>query len=69
MVRAGRSAELDDVDELLTAVRQGLLTPEDAEQAVQTAVAAVGGLARHDYHLEHWLAEANITLSWRGSRS
>ena len=67
MVRTGESAELDDVDELLTAVRHGLLTPEVAEQAVQTAVAAIAGLARHDYHLERWLAEADMTLSWRGA--
>ena len=66
MVRTGKSAELEDVDELLTAVKHGLLTPEVGEEAVQTAVAAVAGLARHDYHLERWLAEADITLSWRG---
>jgi uncharacterized protein len=66
VVRTGEGVELDDVDELLTAVRHGLLTPQDAEQAVQTAVAATAGLARHDYHLERWLAEAGMTLSWRG---
>ena len=69
VVRTGKSAELEDVDELLTAVKHGLLTPEVGEEAVQTAVAAVAGLARHDYHLERWLAEADITLSWRGFRS
>ncbi len=68
-MRTGKSAELDDVDELLTAVRHGLLTPEDGEEAVQTAVAAVAGLSRHDYDLERWLAEADIALSWRGFRS
>ena len=48
-------------------MRHGLLTPEVAEQAVQTAVAAIDGLARHDYDLERWLAEADVTLSWRGA--
>jgi predicted RNA-binding protein associated with RNAse of E/G family len=67
VVRIGVSVDLDDVDELLTAVRHGLLTPEDAEQAVQAAVAAIAGLARHDYRLDRWLAEADMTLSWRGA--
>ncbi len=58
MVRTGESVELDDVDELLTAVRHGLLTPEVGEQAVQTAVAAIDGLASHDYDLDRWLATA-----------
>ncbi len=45
-VRTGAQAELTDVDELLDAVRHGLLTPETAEQAVLRAVAAVDGLPR-----------------------
>ena len=56
VVRTGAGVELSDVDELLTAVRHGLLTPEDGEQAVQTAVAAIDGLSRHDYDLDRWLA-------------
>jgi uncharacterized protein len=67
VVRTGVSVDLDDVDELLTAVRHGLLTPEDAEQAVQAAAAAIAGLARHDHRLDRWLAEADMTLSWRGA--
>ena len=65
VVRTGEGVEVEDVDELLTAVRHGLLTPEVGEQAVQTAVAATAGLARHDYDLDRWLAEADIRLSWR----
>ncbi len=67
VVRTGESVEVADVDELLTAVRHGLLTPEVGEEAVQTAVAAIAGLARHDYDLARWLAEADMTLSWRGA--
>ena len=67
VVRTGRGVALDDVDELLTAVRHGLLTPDLGEQAVQSAVAAIDGLARHDYDLDRWLATAGVTLSWRSA--
>ena len=65
-VRTGSGAELADVDELLDAVRQGLLTPEVAEQAVRRAVHAVDGLARNGYDLQRWLAGNGIELAWRG---
>ena len=64
-VRTGRGAELADVDELLDAVRQGMLAPEIAELAVRRAVAAVDGLARHGYDLQAWLTTIGIELSWR----
>jgi uncharacterized protein len=64
-VRTGAGAELTDVDELLDAVRHGLLTPEVAEQAVTRAVAAVDGLARN-YDLSRWLAQQGMDLTWRG---
>jgi predicted RNA-binding protein associated with RNAse of E/G family len=68
VVRTGTDVELADVDELLTAARAGLLTPEAAEQAVVTAAATIDGLARHDYHLDRWLAGHGMTLSWRGDQ-
>ena len=58
-------AELSDVDELLTAVRHGLLTPETGERAVQTAVSAIDGLSRHEYDLGRWLAGQGMPLTWR----
>ncbi len=64
-VRTGRDAELADVDELLEAVRHGLLTPEVAELAVRCAVAAVDGLARNGYDLARWLSGLGIELTWR----
>ena len=67
VVRTGRDVALTDADELLIAVHQGLLAPELAERAVQTAVRAVDGLASHDYHLEHWLADLEMTLTWHGA--
>ena len=66
-VRTGTGAELADIDELLDAVRHGLLTPEVAERAVGRAVAAVDGLARNDYDLSRWMATNGMELTWRGS--
>lgn len=65
-VRTGVRAALLDVDELLDAVRHGLLTPEVAERAVRHAVDAVDGLARNGYDLARWLAGKGIRLTWRG---
>jgi uncharacterized protein len=65
-VRTGSGAALADVDELVDAVRHGLLTPEAAEQAVRRAVHAVEGLARNGYDLGRWLAGQGIELTWRG---
>lgn len=64
-VRTGRGAVVADVDELLEAVRHGLLTPEVAELAVRRAVAAVDGLARNGYDLTRWLAGEGMRLAWR----
>lgn len=65
VVRTGIGAELCDVDELLTAVRHNLLTPEVGEQAVQTAVSTVDGLARHGYDLHRWLSGNGVVLTWQ----
>ncbi len=67
VVRTGVGVELLDVDELLTAVRHGLLTPETGEHAVQTAVSAIEGLSKHDYDLNRWLAGNGMALTWRGA--
>ena len=67
MVRTGESVELDDVDELLTAVRHGLLTPEVGEEAVRIALDAVQGLSRNDYDLHRWLSGNGLDLTWRGA--
>ena len=63
----GRGRVLADVDELLEAVRHGLLTPEVAERAVRRAVAAVAGLARNGYDLTRWLAGEGMQLTWRAT--
>ena len=65
VVRTGRGTELVDLDELFEAHRHGLLTAETAEQAVQSAVTAVAGLAAHDHDLNAWLRSTGMELNWR----
>ncbi len=67
VLRAGSAVELIDVDELFEAVQQGLVTPEAASAAVQTAVTAIDGLARHEYDLGRWLADHEMALTWRAA--
>jgi uncharacterized protein len=64
-VRTHIGVALSDVDELLEAVRYGLLTPEVGEQALRRAVAAVDGLSRYGYDLHAWLAANDMPLTWR----
>ena len=64
-VRTNAGVHLADVDELLEAVRYGLLTPEVGEQAMRRAVAAADGLARNHYNLNTWLAGNGMPLEWR----
>lgn len=65
VVRTHARADLADIDELLEAVRHGLLTPEVGELAIRRAVAAVDALARNCYDLEAWLAGDGMHLTWR----
>jgi predicted RNA-binding protein associated with RNAse of E/G family len=65
VVRTGRGADLVDVDELLQAHRDGLVTTETARAALQCAVSAVEGLAVHSYDLNAWLGAIGVQLSWR----
>ena len=57
--------DLVDVDELLDAVRHGLLTPETGELAVRRATAAIDGLARNRYDVNAWLSGEGMPLTWR----
>ncbi len=63
-VRTASGVELADIDELLDAVRQGLLSPDVAELAIRRAVTAIEGLACHGYDLADWLAGEGMTLRW-----
>jgi uncharacterized protein len=64
-IRTGVGVAVTDVDELLEAVRHGLLTPEVGERAVRRAMHAVDGLARNNYDLNTWLAGEGMRLVWR----
>jgi len=59
------SLRVIDTDELLAAVAAGLLSAEDAEDALKTTYAAVEGLAAHGYDLAAWLSTKDISLTWR----
>ncbi|QUH00617.1 DUF402 domain-containing protein [Saccharopolyspora erythraea] len=63
-VRTGREARLLDIDEFLVATKADLLDEPTARRALETACAAVEGLARHDYDLAKWLRHNGIELSW-----
>ena len=65
VVRTHVGVDLVDVDELLDAVRHGLLTPETGELAVRRATAAIDGLARNRYDLNAWLSGEGMPLTWR----
>jgi len=65
VVRTGHGADLVDVEELLEAHRDGLLTTETARVSLQGAVSAMEGLAAHSYDLNAWLSAIGVQLSWR----
>ncbi len=65
VVYSGDRTDLIDTDELFAAHRDGLLTTETAEEALQRVVVAIEGLARHDHDLNAWLAADGMTLTWR----
>jgi hypothetical protein len=60
----GRYARVVDSDEFVLAVRKGLLSPADAERALETTHRTLAGLAEHNYRLDAWLGSLGITLHW-----
>ena len=67
VLRTGSGVTVIDVDELFDAVRDGVLDPASATEAVRVAVATVDGLARHGYDLGRWLAGYEMVLTWRAA--
>lgn len=65
VVRTGRAVEVVDSDELLAAVKHGLLDETAAERALEIAYRAVAGIARCDYDVTAWMAEHQVHLTWR----
>lgn len=66
-VRTGRNLQVVDTDELLAALIEGLIGYEEAHTALERVHRAVDGIARHDYNVERWLADRDITLRWRST--
>jgi predicted RNA-binding protein associated with RNAse of E/G family len=65
VLKDGISARVIDTDELVAAVAGGLLSPKDAEYALETTYTAIEGLAIHGYDLAAWLSTRNIALTWK----
>ncbi|MFI9386783.1 DUF402 domain-containing protein [Kutzneria sp. NPDC052558] len=68
LVRTGRSVEVLDTDELMAAVRLGVLTAHDAQLALERTYRAVAGIAAHGYDIQRWLAAEGVHLTWANSR-
>jgi uncharacterized protein len=64
LVRTGRDVEVLDTDELMAAVRLGLLDAQSAQLALETTYRAVAGIAAHDYDIQRWLASDGVELAW-----
>jgi predicted RNA-binding protein associated with RNAse of E/G family len=67
VLRSGTGVDVADVDELVAAIHEGLVSRECGERAIRTALATVDALARHDYDLDRWLANVGMVLTWRGA--
>lgn len=65
VVRTNRDTELVDVDELLEAHRDGLVTTETAQAALLCAVGALQGLSGHGHDLNAWLTSIGVQLTWQ----
>ena len=68
LVRTGREVEVLDTDELMAAVRLGVLSALDAQSALEITYRAVAGIAAHGYDIQRWLAADGINLAWAVSR-
>ncbi|GAA4445199.1 DUF402 domain-containing protein [Actinokineospora soli] len=64
LVRTGRSAWVEDNDELLAAVRAGVIDLGAGERALTRAQRAVAGIAHAGYDVDAWLATHGIVAPW-----
>ncbi|WP_197321498.1 DUF402 domain-containing protein [Saccharomonospora sp. NB11] len=64
-VRTNRSVTVLDTDELLEATTVGLLSRDDARDALERTYRTVDALAVHDYDLPRWLASIGLPTTWR----
>ncbi|WP_024877875.1 DUF402 domain-containing protein [Saccharomonospora piscinae] len=64
-VRTGRSVTVLDTDEFLEATVCGLLSQEQARDALERTYDTVEALAEHAYDLPRWLASRGMATTWR----
>lgn len=60
----GQQVDVLDIDELAEATAEGLISAEDAEQAIEATLRAVEGITRHNDSVLAWLDALNIPISW-----
>lgn len=65
LVRTGRSVWVEDNDELLAAVRAGVLDLGAGERAMDRAQRAVAGIAHAGHDVDAWLATHDIVVPWQ----
>jgi len=65
LVTAGQSQRLEDVDETLAALTEGLIDHAAARRAFERAFAAVDGIAAADHDVDAWLAGQGIAATWQ----
>ncbi|WP_445440157.1 DUF402 domain-containing protein [Corynebacterium argentoratense] len=63
----GSPIDVDDIDELAAATSEKLITAEEAERAIETTLAAVDGITRHNDDPMAWLRSQGIDLCWAES--
>ena len=63
----GSPIDVDDIDELAAATSEKLITAEEAERAIETTLAAVDGITRHNDDPMAWLRSQGIALDWAES--
>lgn len=65
LVRERRDLRVEDDDELLAALRAGLIDMGAAQRALERTHRTVDGIAHADYDVDAWLAGQGITAEWR----
>ncbi|MHA2788637.1 DUF402 domain-containing protein [Corynebacterium sp. S7] len=63
----GEPIGVEDIDELAAATSAGLITAETAERAIETTLAVVEGITRHNDDAMAWLRAQDINLTWAES--
>lgn len=64
----GEPVEVLDIDELAAATSEGLISADDAEEAIETVLNAVEGITRHNDDAMAWLAALGVELDWADPR-